>query len=206
MLLVDSQTLARHFVKGELTRTEFVALSASLARIDEVKKSGNVLKRCAGLICYSGELLRYTIKWRVRTVWRLIKYSAGACIVLCLAVIYRVDMNDLNYLAHAGAGADQILRLIIEGSPDRLPGDIQSAAAYMTGCKEWKWQHISQFRAMWDEIDAREKQVMRKTRWFQTFYVIALLKEAERKKLALHTYNGTPGNLSEMRSLIGALS
>ena len=206
MLLVDSYTLAKHFVDGDLTKTQFMSLNASLARIEELKNSDNLLTKCVGLMRCSAGLLRYSIKCHIKTVWRAIKYSIFACAVLSLFTVYRVDLDDLKYMVDSGVEPGELVALVMEGSPEKLPADIRQAAEYLSTSPQWKRQHIRQFKTMWDSVADNKKPAIQKTTWFRTFHLLALIKEAERKKLARYSDNVAITNVKEIRSLVNALS
>lgn len=206
MLLVDANTLARHFVRGDLTKNEFVSLSSSLEKLEQIKRSDRFFRKCVGIIRCSGELLRYSIKLRAKVLWRFIKYSIISLLVLSLVVIYRVDFADLEYLANSDADMSQVVKLIINGSPEKLPDDIRRAAEILSADKKWQWQHVRQMKNLWADVGKQKKQAIRKTRWFQTFYLMALLKEAEYKKMAHNSVEGSLNNVTEIRALVGTLS
>lgn len=206
MLLVDSETLARQYVKGDLSKARFVSLSESVAAIEAAKNSGKALDKVVALFRCPGELWRYSIKWRVKRIWNFFKYSMLACLALLLAVLYRVDITEIRYVVDSGGGALQVAELIIEGSPQALPDNVRQAAEYMTSTADWKWQHVRQFKTMWTGIEEQQRQAIRKTHWFKTFYLIALLKEAEGKKVAMDYGDDALRNASEMHSLVSQLS
>ncbi|MGD8571933.1 MAG: hypothetical protein PVG89_05740 [Gammaproteobacteria bacterium] len=206
MLLVDSETLAKQYVKGYLSKARFVSLSESVAEIEAAKNSGNVFDKTIALFRCPGELWRYSIKWRAKRIWNLFKYSVLACLALLMAVFYRVDVADVRYVLDSGGGVQQIAALIIEGSPEALPDDVRQAAEYMAAATQWKGQHIRQFKAMWTGMQKQERQAIKKTHWFKTFYLIALLKDAEGKKAAMGSGDGAFRNASEIHSLVSQLS
>lgn len=206
MLLVDANTLARHFVRGDLTKNEFVSLSSSLEKLEEIKRSRRFFRKCVGIIQCSGQLLRFTIKLRAKALWRFVKYTTIISLILFLVLIYRVDIADLRYIVDSDASLNQFIKLIVNGSPEKLPDDIHRAAEFMTGNKQWQWQHVRQMKTLWGDVSKQERQAIRKTEWFQTFYLMALLKEVEYKKLAHNSVEGSLNNVTEIKSLIGTLS
>lgn len=206
MLLMDANTLARYFVRGDLTKNEFVSLSSSLEKLEQIKQSDRFFSRLVGIIRCSVELLRYSIKLRAKTTWRFIKYCIIACAFLLLTVIYRVDIVDIQYLANTDADMNQFLELVINGSPEKLPDDMRRAAEIMSTNKQWQWQHVRQLKNLWNDISEQKRLAIRKTHWFQAFYLMALLKEAEYKKLAHSSVEGSLNNVTEIRSLVSTLS
>lgn len=206
MLLVDSHTLARHFVDGDLTKTQFMSLNAALAEMEHFKQCRNFFRKFTGLLKCSGTVVRYSIKWRVKTLWRIIKYSLIACTVFSLFSVYRIGIDNLTDMAHDGVAVKEFFTLLVEGAPEPLPGNIRLAAEYLSDTPQWRRQHVKQFKTMWDGVAENKKPAIRETMWFRTFYVLALIEEAELKKLALSQQDGSMQNVRELRALVNALS
>ena len=95
MLVLDAETLAKHYVKGSLSRKQFVSLSASLAQVEQAAQSKRFLVQLIGFIRCPSDLRIYTIKWRIKTVLRFIKHVFFTLLVLSAIVFWRIDTDDL---------------------------------------------------------------------------------------------------------------
>ena len=206
MLVLDAETLAKHYVKGSLSRKQFVSLSASLAQVEQYAHSKRIFTQIIGFLRCPSDLRIYTIKWRVKTVWRFTKRVFLALLILSVVVFWRIDTEDLYAMSNSEFDVYHIADLIIKGKPDPLPDDLRLATEYLANTANWERMHIKQYTQQWLQLDDREKDVIRKTNWFQEFSLLASIKKVEQEKRIINGDIGSVQNLNELDTLANLLS
>jgi hypothetical protein len=206
MLVLDAETLAKHFVRGSLSKEQFATLSASLAMVEKDIRNRNLLVQFFKLFQCPRELRNYTIKWRIKSAWRTTKRMALLTLLLALAVVWRVDSDDLVDMWEAGFDVVQLATLVIDGRPEPLPEDIQLAVDYLSNNPDWERLHVREIKTRWLDIDAEEKAVIRKTHWFQEFSLLVEVKKIEQQKQLRNGNIDVVRSLAELRELSDALA
>lgn len=206
MLVLDAETLAKHYVKGSLSRKQFVSLSASAAQVEQTAQSKRVLAQLIGFIRCPSDLRIYTIKWRIKTVWRFIKYVFLTLLIFSAIVFWRIDTEDLYAMWYSKIDVYQFAGLIIKGNPEPLPDDLRLATEYLTNAAIWERLHIKQYTKQWVQLDDREKDVIRKTNWFQEFSLLASIKKAEHEKRVINGDFSSMQNLKVLDTLAKSIS
>ena len=206
MLVLDAETLAKHYVKGSLTRKQFVSLSNSLAQVEQDTRTTSFLFQWIKLFKCPKDLRNYTIKWRVKSVWRSIKYALVTFLMLLAVVIWRIDTDDLRDMWDSGIDAHYLVGLIIEGKPEPLSDDLHLATEYLLNAEVWERQHIKQYRKQWLRLDDPERKAIRNTHWFQEFALLASIKKVEQEKHLASGEIKSVQHLKELHKLAGALS
>ena len=206
MLVLDAETLAKHYVKGSLSRKQFVSLSASLAQFEQYVQSKRMFAQLVGFLRCPSDLRIYTIKWRVKTVWRFIKRVFFALLILSAIVFWRIDTEDLYAMWGSEFDVYHFADLIIKGNPEPLPDDLRLATEYLSNTAIWERVHIKQYTKQWAQLDDQEKDVIRKTNWFQEFSLLASIKKVEHEKRIINGDLGSLQNLNELGALANSLS
>ena len=179
MLVLDAETLAKHYVKGSISRKQFVSLSASIAQIEEYANSKRFLAQLVKIFRCPSDLLIYTIKWRIKTVWRFIKYTFLTLLMVSAIVFWRIDTDELSSMWQSDFDVHHFTDLLIRGNPDPLPDDLRLATEYLSNTVIWERLHVKQYTNQWMQLDDREKDEIRKTNWFQEFSLLASIKKVE---------------------------
>lgn len=195
MLVLDAETLAKHYVNGSLSKEQFATLSASLAQVEQDIRNRNLLMQFIKLFQCPRELRNYTIKWRVKSAWQFTKFIFFVVLVLVLVMLWRVDSGDLKNMWESGINARQLAELVIEGTPEPLPEDMRLAVDYLSSNPGWERLHVRQIKARWLELDAKEKSVIKQTHWFREFSLMVAVKKAEQQKRLRN------GDIAVVRSL-----
>lgn len=198
MLVLDAETLAKHYVKGSLSRKQFVSLSASAAQVEQAVQSKRFFVQLIGFIRCPSDLRIYTVKWRIKTVWRFIKYTFLTLLMLSAIVFWRIDTEDLYSLWYSEFDVYQFAGLIIKGSPEPLPDDLRLATEYLANAALWERLHIKQYTKQWMQLDDQEKNMIRKNNWFQEFSLLASIKKVEHEKRVI---NGDISSIQDLKAL-----
>ncbi len=206
MLVLDAETLAKHYVKGSINRRQFVSLSASLAKIEQIAYSKNIISKIIRFIRCPKDLRNYSIRWRVKTAIRFMKLSLVAFCALSVAVIWRVGADELYEMWHTGFDAKYLAELVIKGNPGDLPGDVRSAMQFMSNSTQWERLHVKQFRKQWSQLEGHEKAIIQNTTWFHEFYLLAAIKEVEQQKRLANGEIESVADLQELHELVSVLS
>lgn len=206
MLVLDAETLAKHYVKGSINRKQFVSLSASLAKIEHIAHTKNIVSRLIRFIRCPKDLRNYSIKWRVKSAVRFMKYSFLVFCVLSIAVIWRVGADELYEMWHTGFDTTYFAELIIEGNPADLPNDVRSAMQFMSNSTQWERLHVKQFRKQWSRLEGHEKAIIQNTTWFHEFYLLAAIREVEQQKRLANGEIESVVDLQELHELVSVLS
>ncbi|MCI0505932.1 MAG: hypothetical protein L0Z73_07440 [Gammaproteobacteria bacterium] len=207
MFVLDAETIAKHYVKGSLSKEQFVSLSASLALVERYAQSGNIVKKFISLFLCTKELRNYSIKCRIKSVWRIINYAWLALLALSAAVVWRVDMEDLRDMWQSEIDVVQLADLVIAGTPEPLPEDMRMAVEYLSENSEWERLHVKQIRTRWAQLDAREKDVIRQTHWYREFLLLVTIKKVEeQKRQTTKSGKRTVRYLAELHELSDLLS
>ncbi|MEJ2181660.1 MAG: hypothetical protein P8Y28_14835 [Gammaproteobacteria bacterium] len=165
MLVLDAETLAKHYVKGSLSRKQFVSLSASLAQVEQYVQSKRMFAQLVG-----------------------------------------IDTEDLYAMWDSEFDVYHFVDLIIKGNPEPLPDDLRLATEYLSNTAIWERVHIKQYTKQWAQLDDQEKDVIRKTNWFQEFSLLASIKKVEHEKRIINGDIGSIQNLNELGALANSLS
>jgi hypothetical protein len=206
MLVLDAETIAKHYVKGSLSKEQFVSLSASLALVERYAQSGNFVKKFISLFLCTKELRNYSIKCRIKSVWRIINYAWLAVLALTAVVLWRVDSDDLRDMWRSRIDVSHFMDLVIAGTPDPLPEDMRMAVEYLSENFEWERLHVKQIRTQWAQLDAREKDLIRQTHWFREFSLMVMIKKVEQQKRHIDGGAGAVRYLAELHALSDSLS
>ena len=206
MLVLDAETLARHYVKGSLSRKQFVSLSASLAQVEQYAQSKKFLSQLIAFIRSPSDLRIYTIKWRIKTIWRLIKYVFLSLLILSAIVFWRIDTDDLYAMWQSEFDVYHFAELFVEGSPEPLPDDLRLATEYLSNATNWERLHVKQYTEQWMGLDDREKNIIRKANWFQEFSLLTSIKKVEYEKRIVNGDISSVKDLSALDELANSLS
>ncbi|WP_455222715.1 hypothetical protein [Kaarinaea lacus] len=205
MLVLDAETLAKHFVSGSLSKEQFATLSASLAQVEQDIKNRNFMVQVIKLFQCPRELRNYTIKWRMKSAWRLAKFVIYATILLASVTLWRVDSDDLKAMWDSGFDAVQFSKLVVEGTPEPLPDDMRMAVDYLSNHSSWERLHVKQIRTRWMELNENEKNTIKQTRWFREFALMVVIKKVEQQKRLRNGDIAVVKNLTELRELSDVL-
>jgi hypothetical protein len=207
MLVLDAETIAKHYVKGSLTKEQFISLSASLALVERYAQSGNFVKKFISLFLCTKELRNYSIKCRIKFVWRIINYAWLALLALAAVVLWRVDSDDLRDMWQSDIDVFHLMDLVIAGTPEPLPEDMRMAVEYLSENYEWERLHVKQIRTQWAQLDAREQDVIRQTHWFREFSLMVMVKKVEeQKRQTINSGKRTVRYLAELHEISDLLS
>ena len=206
MLVLDAETLAKHYVKGAISRKQFVSLSTSLLQLKQGVQSKSLVARLVKLFRFPRELLIYSIKWRIKSIWRLFKYTFLSLLVIFATVIWRIDIDDLEDIQISGLDINHIVELFMAGVPEPLPDDIRMATEYMLNTEVWGRQHVKQYRNQWLSLEDREQRLIRNTAWFQEFSLLAAIKKVEQEKRFVSGDVKSLRHLKDLNSLTESIS
>ncbi|WP_455208347.1 hypothetical protein [Kaarinaea lacus] len=206
MLVLDAETLAKHYVNGSMSKEQFALLSSSLALVEQDIRSRSFLMQCMTLFQCPKELRNYTLKWRIKSALRFIKYACFAVLAISIIALWRVDSGDLKELFESGFDVVQFTELLVAGAPEPLPDDIRSAMQYLSNAAVWERLHVRKIRSQWSELDDQEKSVIRKSHWFQEFSLLVAVKNIEQEKRIVNGDIGAVRYLRELRALVTALA
>jgi len=181
MLVLDAETLAKHFISGSLSKEQFATLSASLAKVERDISNRNFLMQLVKLFQCPKELRNYTIKWRIKSALKIFKSGFYTMLLLALVTLWRVDTDDLFAMWDSGFDIAQFSKLVMEGKPEPLPKDMRAAIEYLSSHPAWERLHIKQIRTRWQEMDVKDKSDIRNTRWFREFELMVAVKKADQQ-------------------------
>lgn len=206
MLMLDAETLAKHFASGTLTKDKFMKLSASLGKIEREAKPKNFTEQCIQLLRSPKELRNYSLKWRLFTVWKYVKYITIALVVLLIFMFARIDSTDLEEMIEDGFDTGEFINLAIDGTPDPLPDDINQALNYLVEEKTWERLQVRQIRSRWEILNESEKKTVQETLEYQEFALMLAIKYAEQRKRLSSGELHVARYLGELEKLIESLS
>jgi len=201
MLVLDAETLAKHFISGSLSQEQFATLSASLAIVEKDISNRNFFMQLIKLFQCPKELRNYTIKWRIKSAWRIVKFGFYSIFLMALVMLWRVDTDELITMWDSGFDVVQFSKLVIEGKPAPLPDDMQSAIVYLSSQPAWERLHIKQLRTRWQKLDVKEKSQLKQTRWFREFELMVAVRKAEQQMRLRDGDVNVVRSLTELREL-----
>ena len=206
MLVLDAEMLAKLFVRGSLSKEQFVSFSASLAQIEQEAPPGNFLKKCIQLYRCPKDLRNYTIKWRIKSVWRFFKYSSLAMTAITIIALSRLDSGDLQDMWHSGVDMVEFTEMVVAGTPEPLPEDMQLAVEYLLENTAWARLHVKQIRTQLSALSNQEKILIQEKHWFHEFALMVAIKKVEKQKQLVDGNPGVTRYLSELSALNELLS
>lgn len=206
MLVLDPKSLAKHYLKGSLSREQFVSLSNSSVLIERIALPNGLMSQFIKLLNCPRELRNYSIKSRVKSTIRFIKYSVFAALMLVFVAVWRIDGGDLRNMWETEFNLWEFVELAVDGMPEPLPDNLHSAIEIMLQAPAWERLHIRQINGQWQQLASHEQDIARETLWFKKFDLLVAVRKIDCQKRLKNGDLDAARYLGELRALSTVIS